>query len=41
MAEFEFDEFEDGASVEEVVEAVAHFVGHPEFLMEPAIGFAA
>ena len=39
MAAYEFEEeFEDMA---EVVEAVAYFVGHPEFLIPPAVGYAA
>jgi hypothetical protein len=41
MSAYEFEEEREYESMEEVVEEVAYFVGHPEFLMVPQVGYAS
>ncbi len=41
MTGFEFEEEREYETLEQVVEEVAYFVGHPEFLMKPQYGYAS
>ena len=41
MSAYEFEEEREYESMKEVVEEVAHFVQHPEYLMEPMVGYAS
>jgi hypothetical protein len=41
MTAFEFEEEREYETLEQVVEEIAYFVGHPEFLMRPQVGYCA